>query len=157
MTRETSLTGLRVVLVCALALVATVVVPAMTARWWHAQRVAETRGRLHEAAEFWAVTIPSTDTVTCGAGRRPGLPEATASARGLSDQLPLHAAWLSRMTDGASESSAPAPDAWGQCVVLRVSPDGRSAFVVSAGANGLIETTLEATTPGGDDLLERIR
>lgn len=157
MTTGTALTGPRVWLVCLLAAAATAVVPPATARWWHAQRVELTRTHLRDAAQRAAALTGPADLITCGQGRRPGLDEATAAARDLTNRLPTHAAWLARMTVVAAFTDATPPDAWGQCLVWRVSADGRTAVLLSAGANGLIETRLDAVAPSGDDLLERVR
>lgn len=157
MSRHPSLTGGRVVLVWISAVLATAIVPPLAAREWHSRRVAETHDRLRTAAIAWTPGGHVADSIACGAGRRPGLSEATAAARGLSDHLALHEAWRARMTEDASWTDVAPRDAWGQCVVLRVSGDGRSAVLLSAGANGVIETALDATAPGGDDVLERVR
>lgn len=157
MSRGTSLTGGRVGLVWLCAILATAIVPPAVAHEWHARRVEDTRVRLHAAALRWADAPIAPNTVWCGPGRRPGLTAATAAARGLSDRLPGHEAWLSRMTDDGAVPAGVQPDAWGQCLLLRVSADGRVRLVLSAGANGVIDTALDGDRPGGDDQMEQLR
>lgn len=157
MSGGTSVTGGRVALMWLCTILATAIVPPALAREWHARRIDDTRVRLHEAALRWAETPVAPGIVRCGPGRRPGLTAATAAARGLSDRLPGHDAWISRMTDDGAVPAGLQPDAWGQCLVLRVSADGLQRFVLSAGANGVIDTALEGVRSGGDDLLEPVR
>jgi hypothetical protein len=45
-----------------------------------------------------------------------------------------------------------AADAWDRCVLVRTG-GGLTSVLLSAGANGLVETALDGTTGGGDDLV----
>lgn len=122
-----------------LALLATAVLPPAGAWWLNSRRVAVTTERIQSAAASPAV--PDDRRVLCGPGRLPG-----SNARGAGA---AHAEWLAvAVVDPGAEREA---DAWGQCLLV-----GRG-WVLSAGANGIIETALNATTTQGDDIGARVR
>lgn len=139
-TRST-VTGSFVVRGVLLALLATAVLPPAGAWWLHSRRVADTTERVQRAA---TQTVTADDgRVLCSAGR---LPRADASGAGVA-----HVDWLAIAIVDAGNRSDSGPDAWGQCLLM-----GRG-WVLSAGANGIIETPLDAAAPRGDDIGVRVR
>lgn len=140
-----------------LALVATVVVPPLLAWGLHAQRARQTRRALQASVVAVRDARPTRRshehaTVVCGQGRVPDIDRRTAIDRGLDGSWPTHAAWLEVLSRSAYGTRVLATDAWGYCSLFRTG--GRGADVLlSAGANGLIETPLERSIAGGDDIL----
>jgi len=130
---------LRAVLLAALA---TAVLPPAGAWWLNSRRVDITTERVRLAAGLAAA--PTGDVMLCGPGR---LPNSSAKGAGA-----VHAEWLaSAAIDPGAEASGRLADAWGQCLLV-----GRG-WVLSAGANGIIETPIGATTTQGDDSGVRLR
>lgn len=147
--------GLSVMAWCAAAVCATALLPPAVATWLHRSRVAETRAVLLETAALLRTRPLETGLVTCGPGRRPNMSLGMARARGLASAYPRHVAWLQRLGDAGPFLATDRPDAWQQCLLLTVSADG-SATLMSAGANGLVETAADGVSQG-DDLVERVR
>jgi hypothetical protein len=113
-----------------LALLATVVLPPAAAWWLNSRRVAATEGRV-AAAAIGAAAMDQ-GRVVCGPGRLP----------------------IINATDAvidAGDASGREADAWGQCLLVG------HGWVLSAGANGVVETPLDATTTYGDDIGARLR
>jgi hypothetical protein len=149
--------GRRVLRHLVLALVSTVAAPPLLAWSLHAQRETETRRVLQAAVGTTRnVTLsrgfPAEVTVTCGQGRVPDIARRTAIDRGLDEAWPIHQAWLAALARSASGGGALTSDAWAYCSLLRRGGSG-TTVLLSAGANGLIETALDASVAGGDDIL----
>lgn len=149
--------GRRVLHHLLLALVSTVAAPPLLAWTLHAQRETETRRVLRAAvvttrAATLSRPASSTVAVMCGQGRVPDIDRRTAVDRGLDQAWPIHAAWLAALARSASGTGALTSDAWGYCSLWRSGGPGM-AVLLSAGANGLIETPLDASVAGGDDIL----
>ena len=94
-------------------------------------------------------------TVSCANGKRPAMTLEEATVRGLQDHWAVHTRWMSNMTTIAS-NHVTKPDAWGHCLIYVVSSDGQNALLLSAGANGVIETPFDSLLAVGDDWLELI-
>lgn len=124
-----------------LALLATAVLPPGAAWWLNSWRVAVTEDRVAAAAV--GATATGQGGVVCGPGRLPDIKAAGAGA--------VHGEWLAAAVIDAGDSSGREADAWGQCLLVG------HGWVLSAGANGVIETPLDSTTTLGDDLGVRVR
>lgn len=122
-----------------LALLATVVLPPAAAWGLNSWRVGNTTERVAAlSGSFQGVEGTS---VLCGPGR---LPSSDARGAGAA-----HAEWLAAaVVDAGTGREA---DAWGQCLLVG------HGWVLSAGANGIVETPLNATTTLGDDIGARLR
>lgn len=153
------LTGLQVLAALVLIVAATVVVPPATAWTLHTGRVERTRARLIELRETirpW-LTEATRPAVGCGTGRLPDRRPSAARAR--PGALTLHQAWLADATMDAALQRLTQPDGWGRCLLVArptADPDG-PVWLLSAGANGLIETDPGASVTAGDDLGVRFR
>lgn len=125
-----------------LALLATAVLPPAGAWWLNSRRVATTRERVQAAMNTVATSLEN--QVLCGPGRPP---DSTATGA-----REIHATWLAAVVvDPAGRAPARDADAWGQCLLVG------NGWVLSAGANGVIETPPEETTTQGDDIGVRLR
>lgn len=154
------ISGISVAIIVGAALVATLVLPPAGALWLNHRRVASTVATLGDVAEILRRRGPAdpgdAGRVHRGSGRWPDLSEAIERGRDLDWDYSNHRAWLA-----LAESTSPAgeagwaPDAWSNCIFVLSRTDGY--LVVSAGANGLIETPTTADVPGGDDLAMRVR
>jgi len=126
--------GFHVVRALLLAVLATAVLPPVGAWWLNARRVDLTTNRAQGAAA--RAVAPADGRVLCGPGR---LPSSSATGAGVA-----HADWLAiAVLDSGGGREA---DAWGQCLLVG------SGWVLSAGANGMIETPLGAAVTNGDDI-----
>lgn len=134
--------GSHVVRAAALALLATTVLPTAGAWWLNSRRVAVTLARVQAAVA--SVPTQPDGQLLCGPGR---IPDSTATGAG-----EIHARWVSLVVvDPSGGSPARKVDAWGQCLLA-----GRG-WILSAGANGVIETPLASTTIHGDDIGVRVK
>ena len=150
-------TGRRVAALWCCVVLATGVLPGTVASTWHRWRVSQSEEALIGAARAWAAIRLPPDSVTCGGSRQPGLSRSEAVARGLADRLAVHEGWIIRMRYAGDWGLMPFSDGWGQCLVIRVEREGPRRFVVSAGANGLLESPLDVAVAGGDDLVAVVR
>jgi len=122
-----------------LALLATAVLPPAGAWWLNSRRIALTTERVQVAVA--RATSRGDGRVLCGPGR---LPSSGAAGGGVA-----HTEWLAAaVVDSGAGREA---DAWGQCLLVG------AGWVLSAGANGIIETPLSSTTTQGDDVGARLR
>jgi len=149
--------GRRVARHVLLALVATAVVPPLLASGLNGQRESSTRRMLRQSVPRVIEVVRSTPrdrvSVTCGDGRPPEIDHATAADRGLSGHWMTHEQWITLLSPTAHlEEGVLAADAWDRCVMVRAG-SGLPPVLLSAGANGLVETPVEGTTSGGDDIL----
>jgi len=149
--------GQRVVRHIVLALVATAVAPPLLAWGLNAQRESQTRrvlqgSLLSHGGSLSALASSGPVHVSCGSGRIPDIDRQTASDRGLVQAWTIHEAWLNGLRQSVSTQAAFTDDAWGRCILLR-SGGGIETVMLSAGANGLIETPLNESVPAGDDIL----
>lgn len=142
--------------------VATAVLPPAAAWTLNEIRIAQTQARASAAAERLRVSSNGAATtgtgIACGPGRLPDLVPSTATARAAA--LPSHAAWLLGATMAPELFGAGMPtDAWGRCFLLNAAAwaSGGPAWLLSAGPNGLVETSTRAGAPGGDDIGARVR
>ena len=149
--------GRRVLRHAVLALVATAIVPPIVARGLNDQRQAHTRRILQQGGQSLVDLLSVSEqrrlSVTCGDGRLPDIDLPTATDRGLARHWVTHEAWMSRLesSDRIREGIL-AADAWDRCVLVRTG-GGLTSVLLSAGANGLVETAIDSTTGGGDDLV----
>ena len=120
----------------------------------NAGREAQTREILRQAIVPSAPDAFSLQaaSISCGQGPLPDIDERTAEQRGLSHVWSTHAAWLYAVRAETGDRLPIPPDSWGRCVLYRRGAVA-APMLVSAGANGLIETPLDAITAGGDDLV----
>lgn len=152
------MSGRRLVAVLCLTVAATAVVPPLLAWWLNARRERHTREMLELTARERVTGRIGSDgptSVFCVDGRRPDMDATTAATRGLSAAMPTHRVWLEAATANARDAALPsdATDAWGRCLFLR-SGGQQPTLLLSAGANGVVETPLRAAAAAaGDDLL----
>jgi len=149
--------GWRVVRHLALALVATAVAPPLLAWGLNAQREAQTRrmmeGSVHSQSGAGPAGVSGDVAhVACGSGAIPDIDQQTASDRGLAQAWMNHQGWLAALGQAAARQQGLPKDAWDHCILMRAG-GGAAAVMLSAGANGLIETPLDASVPDGDDIL----
>jgi hypothetical protein len=139
--------------VAAIAVTATAVAPPAAASWLHGRRVAETWAAVRQVADGLPAMAAAKQTaaVLRGDGRHPDITESTARDRGLPWDSSSHALWLQRaeQSPGPRVAAWP-PDGWGRCLFVRTGPDGY--LIISAGANGLLETPIDADGLSGDDI-----
>ena len=146
--------GRRVLGSLVMTLLATGVLAPALAVALNAGREAQTLEILRQAVvpPMPEAVSPQAVSMSCGQGPLPDIDERTAEQRGLAHVWSTHAAWLHAVTTETGDRLPVPPDAWGRCVLYR-----RGAvpapMLVSAGANGLVETPLLATIAGGDDLV----
>jgi hypothetical protein len=149
--------GQRVVRHIVLALVATAVAPPLLAWGLNAQRESQTRrvlqgSLLSHGGSLSALASSGPVHVSCGSGRIPDIDRQTASDRGLIQAWTIHEAWLEALGQPLSNQPELTEDAWGRCILSR-SGGAAATVMLSAGANGLIETPLSESVPAGDDIL----
>lgn len=156
------LTGRQTAGIVLTSLLATLVIPPTGAWLLNARRIEETVRRVDAGAAAVARGRVVNDmasggpAIVCGDGRIPDISENTVRARSGDVDLSTHEAWLTavrpaQQVPGASLQA----DAWGRCLLVRLQPT--PALVVSAGPNGIIETLISATVPGGDDIAAVVR
>lgn len=144
------ITGKRALLVTGLATVMTMAVPPAGAWWLNHRRVVETVQRIEAVSRD--VAAGGREVPPLGLFRGPGrVPDREPmGSEGVGIDATQHASWL-------AASPAPTPlfdrwhaDAWGQCIFLARREGG--TLVLSAGANGVVETPTHAVVPAGDDI-----
>lgn len=142
--------GRQLVLVLAVIVLATVVVPPLAAWRINARRVRLTSERATQAAERMRAGTDRVERlsrdvdVTFGPGR---LPKTTGAA--------AQEAWLSHAVLAPAVFGDGMPtDAWGQCFLMNVGEwrRGGRVWILSSGPNGLIDTPFGATKLAGDDI-----
>ena len=146
--------GRRVLGSLVMTLLATGVLAPALAVALNAGREARTLETLTQAGVLLSPDLGSAEaeSISCGQGPLPDIDERTAEQRGLANLWATHEAWLRAVRAEMGDRLPLPPDAWGRCIVYRRSA-APSPMLVSAGANGLIETPLDAMTAGGDDLV----
>jgi hypothetical protein len=132
---QSTVLGGHVVKVLLLAVLATAVLPPVGAWWLNARRVAITQERIDLIAG--RAEPQQTGVVTCG----PSKPPSPAGAVG-----DVHAAWLVSIAGPATSDAEATTDAWGHCLLIS------DHWVLSAGANGAIETPMDSVVLVGDDI-----
>ena len=140
--------GRRVARLVLLLVVLTAVIPPAAAYSLARWRIATARSLAETAAPVLAERsdelrdVAGRQRVVCGPGR---LPRAEGAA------FP----WIeSPVSAGASFAEIWPQDPWGRCYLLDVRSllEGRGGLLISAGANGSIDTPLSASAPYGDDI-----
>lgn len=144
------LRGRHVILVLAMAVLATAVVPPLAA-WQlnHAriERAAATAQQIAAHLRAHGAPAPAVrDAVVCGPGR---LPRAADSGRG----------WLASPAASVDLFGVTRPtDPWGRCFLVNLSAlaRGEPVLVISAGPNALVDTPLGAPGAARDDVAVRV-
>lgn len=153
------ISGLQLVLALLAIAMATAVLPPATAWWLNQSRIAQTQERVVAAVTRMRTRInnqglPGTGmAVACGPGRLPDAVPAAAASR--ADFVQTHASWLLGAVSAPEVFGDGMPtDAWGRCFLMNVgaSTRGGRLWIVSAGPNGLVETALDVSSLGGDDI-----
>lgn len=163
--RKSPLSGVQLAAALAAIMMATAVLPPAAAWLLNETRIAQTRTRVDRAGEelranLSRVIASGVTGVACGPGRPPDLVPSVVNARAAAAALATHDAWL-RGARSAPEWFGPLTpaDAWGRCLLLNLGRGGAEGpvWLLSAGPNGVVETPLDASTPAGDDIGDRIR
>ena len=126
-------------------------VPFVTGSVVRATRAAETRRNvacLADALRVPTLTTPLNVYVLRGEGRNPGGDSRSQWFQAVGS--------LDRELEARGGSSCPTTDPWLQAYLVNARANA-AIWVVSAGANGILETAFEATTPDGDDIGSRVR
>ena len=138
------------------AVLATCVLPPGLAMSLNARRTRQTEATLAMTAAAMRAGAPSRGmfVVACGPGNMPDVDQRTADVRGLAAAWTVHAMWLAelRPMSAIDWPAVAAPDAWGRCLMLRLRPQA-AGVLLSAGANGLVETPRDSVTAQGDDIV----
>ena len=124
---------------------ATAVLPPVAAWWLNARRIDETAARARMMAS--GLQVEGSAGVVCGPGQ---LPDPPVEAR-----TSVHDAWVvTAVLNPALVGDGAPTDAWGRCFVFDADAlaRGATAWLLSAGPNGAIETPRGAPQLAGDDI-----
>lgn len=164
-TRRSPLSGVQLAGALLAIAFATAGLPPAAAWTLNKMRVMQTQERAHAATERLRVrgeqdrVLTSGTGIVCGPGRLPDREPPTGRARA-AVSLPAHGAWLrdARVAPEFFGSGMPT-DAWGRCFLVNVDQwqSGGPVWLLSAGPNGLIDTSPTAMELGGDDIGGRLR
>jgi hypothetical protein len=139
------ITGRQVIAALGVVVLATAVVPPVAAWWLNARRIDATASRANALAPL--LRGDRGTGVVCGPGQLPDPPLGAVTA--------VHDAWVGTaiLNPALLGDDAPA-DAWGRCFVFDADAHGRgtTAWLLSAGPNGAIDTPRGAPALVGDDI-----
>ena len=142
---RSAITGRQLLVALGVVVLATAVLPPAGAWWLNARRIDETAARARVMAS--GLRIEGGTGVVCGPGQ---LPDPPLEARTL-----VHDTWVATAVLNPALVGGDAPtDAWGRCFVLDADAHarGETAWLLSAGPNGAIETPRGAPALQGDDI-----
>ena len=140
-----AITGKQLLGALGVVVLATAVLPPAAAWWLNARRIDETAARARVMAS--GLQLDGGVGVVCGPGQLPDPPVAAWTS--------VHDSWVATAVLNLALVGDSAPtDAWGRCFVFDADAParGETAWLLSAGPNGAIETPRGAPALLGDDI-----
>lgn len=140
-----AITGKQLLGALGVVVLATAVAPPVAAWWLNARRIDETGARARVMAS--GLRLEGAAGVVCGPGELPDPPVAAKTS--------VHDSWVATaVLNPALIGGEATTDAWGRCFVFDADAHarGETAWLLSAGPNGAIETPRGAPSLLGDDI-----
>lgn len=139
---RSAITGKPLLVALGVVVLATAVLPPAAAWWLNARRIDQTGARAQAMAS--GLRLEGGVGVVCGPGQLPDPPVAARTS--------VHDAWVA--TAVLNPALDFQTDAWGRCFVFDADAHarGETAWLLSAGPNGAIETPRGTPSLQGDDI-----